>query len=100
MASGSFTASGTLNAGVSAPMNVLDQRRSCKVPSAQNLSATPDPESVLIVDRGHIRRRLFGGWAGVLLSTDALDCIVRREGKLLIAIVVEPWQAAEFWGRA
>lgn len=34
------------------------------------------------------------------MSADALECILRREGKVLIAVVVEPWQAAEFWGRA
>lgn len=80
--------------------NIQNRTRTDKGGRVENSCITQDPESVLIVDHGQVRRRPFGGWAGVLLSTDALDCIVRREGKLLIAIVVEPWQAAEFWGQA
>ena len=61
---------------------------------------TRDPQSVLVVGEGRIRRHPFSGWAGVLVAADGLDCILRREGDVLIAMLVEPYQAAEFWGRA
>ncbi|WP_139247702.1 hypothetical protein [Hyphomicrobium sp. CS1GBMeth3] len=91
-------------------MTLLDQRRSCNVPNAQKPSITSDPEWVLLVQRGAIQRGAiqrgaiqrvpFGGWAGLLAAADALECILRREGTVLVAVVVEPWQAAEFWGQA
>jgi hypothetical protein len=81
-------------------MNIRDQGRSCNVPRLQKPSVTSDPKCVLIVSDGVVRRCPFSGWPGLLASADALECILRREGEVLIATVVQPWQAAEFWGQA
>lgn len=66
-------------------MTILDERRSCNVLQAQKPSITSDPEYILIVERERIVRAPFHGWAGVLAATDALECILRREGSVLVA---------------
>lgn len=86
--------------GFSLTTNIQNRTRTDKGSRVENSCITQDPESVLIVNRGVIRRCPFHGWEGLLAAADALECIMRREGKVLIAVVVEPWQAAEFWGHA
>lgn len=81
-------------------MNILDRPRSRNVLDVEKPSITPDPKCVLIVGDGRIRRRDFSGWAGVHAAADAMQCIVRREGSVLLLIMMEPWRAAEYWGQA